>query len=186
MNDIGDGFSLARRDMEIRGRGQIVGTRQHGHMERVGHYSYFKMLEEEIEEQAGRAGPCRVKMDIRLPVVLPSSYLPQSSVRIVIFRRLLRVETMEELSELENELRERFGPIPQSVAFMIASARVRSLGPANGLQYVRCSLKETCAAGEKNAVAVLAAGKASWFLSSEGSLYGPGGYRGMVELAKMV
>jgi len=186
MNDIGGGFSLARRDMEIRGGGQIIGTRQHGHMERVGHHSYFKMLEEAIDEEAGRTLSRRVKMDIRLPVVLPSTYVPQSSVRIVIFRRLLRVETIEETVELEKEIRERFGPIPQSVVFMIASARVRSLGASHGLQYVRCSLKETFVTGEKVSVAAAGGGNPGWFLSSDGSLYGPGGYRGMIELAKMM
>lgn len=186
MNDIGGGFSLARRDMEIRGGGQIVGTRQHGHMERVGYHSYFKMLEEAIDEEAGRTSSRRVKMDIRLPVVLPSSYVPQSSVRIVIFRRLLRVDTAEETMELEKEIRERFGPIPQSVAFMIASARVRSLGVSHGLQYVRCSLKETCAAGDNISLAAVNGSNTGWILSSDGSLYGPGGYRGMIELAKMM
>lgn len=186
MNDTGGGYSLARRDMEIRGGGQIAGTRQHGHMERVGPLSYFKMLEEAIEEQSGINHSRRVKMDIRLPVVLPSSYVPQSSVRIVIFRRLLRVETLEETVELEKEIRERFGPIPQSVAFMIASARVRSLGASHGLQYVRCSLKETCIRGENISVTAAGGGTPGWFLSSDGSLVGPGGYRGMIELAKMM
>lgn len=186
MNDIGGGYSLARRDMEIRGGGQIVGTRQHGHMERVGHLSYFRMLEEALEEQTGRTHAQRVKMDIRLPVVLPSSYVPQSSVRIVIFRRLLRVETIEETVELEKEIRERFGPIPQSVAFMISSAKVRTLGADHGLQYVRCGLKETCVTGENVSVSVVAGSSKGWFYSSDGSLYGPGGYRGMIELAKMM
>lgn len=186
MNDIAGGFSLAKRDMEIRGGGQIVGTRQHGHMERVGHHSYFKMLEEAIEEEAGRTPLMRVKMDIRLPVVLPSSYVPQSSVRIVIFRRLLRVETIEETVELEKEIRERFGPIPQSVTFMIASARVRSLGVAHGLQYVRCSLKETCVTGENSFITAVASGAPGWIHALDGSLYGPGGYRGILELAKMM
>ncbi|MDO9509437.1 MAG: CarD family transcriptional regulator [Thermovirgaceae bacterium] len=186
MNDTGGGFSLARRDMEIRGGGQIAGTRQHGHMERVGYHSYFKMLEEEIAKQTGKGSIKLVRMDIRLPVVLPSSYVPQSSVRIVIFRRLLRAESIEETTELEKEIRERFGPIPQSVAFMIASARVRSLGTAHGLQYVRCSLKETCVTGDKASLAALFRGISGWFLSSDGSLAGPGGYRGMLELAKMI
>ncbi len=186
MNDIGEGFSLARRDMEIRGGGQIAGTRQHGHIERIGYHSYFKMLEEEIEEQTGKGSLKAVKMDIRLPVVLPSTYVPQSSVRIVIFRRLLRAGSIEEISELEKEIRERFGPIPQSVAFMIASARVRSLGAAHGLQYVRCSLKETNVTGDNASLAVLARSAGGWFVSSGGSLSGPGGYRGMLELAKMM
>lgn len=186
MTDSGGGFSLARRDMDIRGGGQIAGTRQHGHMERVGYHSYFKMLEEAIDEQSGRSPSLRVKMDIRLPVVLPSSYVPQSSVRVVIFRRILRADTIEETDELEREIRERFGPIPQSVEFMIACARVRSLGAAHGLQYVRCSMKETVATVNRELFGPTAEGRSGWMLSSDGHLCGPGGYKGITELARIL
>ncbi len=88
--------------------------------------------------------------------------------------------------ELEKEVRERFGPIPRSVAFMLASAKVRSTGRRNGLQYVHCALEETRAGGDPLKLRELASGKAGWMLTSSGILTGPGGYRGMVELAEML
>ena len=183
MTDLGGGFDLAKRDMEIRGGGQIIGTRQHGHVERVGYHTYFKMLEEEISAESGKSASAVVRMEIRLPVVLPSSYVPQSSVRIALFRRLLRIESIEEAAELEKEIRERFGPIPQSVSFMIDSSRVRSLGSVHGLQYVRCSLKDTQVGGVPEGLQAIARKLRGWIVSSRGLLTGPGGYRGMGDLA---
>ncbi|HDQ92620.1 MAG TPA: transcription-repair coupling factor, partial [Synergistetes bacterium] len=179
------GFALAKRDMEIRGGGQIAGTRQHGHVERVGYHSYFKILEEEISLASGKKSVPVVNMDIRLPVVLPSAYVPQSSVRIVIFRKLLKVSNIREIEDLRNELRERFGPLPKSVDFMLASAVVRTLGPYHGLQYVRCNLRETCAAGEANQISCLPR-RGGWLQKMDGTLVGPGGYSGMLELAGMI
>lgn len=186
LNDRGGGFALAKRDMEIRGGGQLIGTRQHGHVDRIGFNAYFKMLEEEIASESGGGPGQGVKMEIRIPVVLPSSYVPQSSVRIALFRRLLRADNISEVLELEKEVRERFGPIPQSVAFMLASAKVQSTGRRNGLQYVHCSLKETQAGGDPLKLGGLASCKVGWVLASSGILTGPGGYRGMVELAEMI
>ena len=117
-------------------------------------------------------------------MVLPSSYVPQSSVRIAIFRRLLRVDSLPEVLDLEKEIRERFGPVPQSVSFMIASAKIRSMGHRNGLQYVRCTLKETQAGGDPERLEVLASGRPGWVLASGGVLTGPGGYRGLLGLAE--
>jgi transcription-repair coupling factor (superfamily II helicase) len=172
--------------MEIRGGGQLIGTRQHGHIDRIGFNAYFRMLEEEVASESGREPDQRVRMDIRLPVVLPSSYVPQSSVRIALFRRLLRVNSLPEVLDLEKEIRERFGPVPQSVSFMIASAKIRSMGHRNGLQYVRCTLKEIQAGGDPERLKGLASGRPGWVLSSGGVLTGPGGYRGMLGLADMV
>jgi transcription-repair coupling factor (superfamily II helicase) len=186
LSDRGGGLALAKRDMEIRGGGQLIGTRQHGHIDRVGFNAYFKMLEEEITSESGGEPAQGVRMEIRIPVILPSSYVPQSSVRIALFRRLLRVEGVGEVLELEKEIRERFGPIPRSVAFMLASAKVRSTGRRNGLQYVHCALEETRAGGDPLKLRELASGKAGWMLTSSGILTGPGGYRGMVELAEML
>lgn len=186
MNDLGGGFALAKRDMEIRGGGQIIGTRQHGHVERIGYQTYFKILEEEISAEAGKTASPAVRMEIRLPVVLPSSYVPQSSVRIALFRRLLRIDNIEEASELENEIRERFGPVPQSVSFMIDSAKVRSLGNVHGLQYVRCSLKDTQVGGGPANLEAVGRDLRGWMVTSRGVLTGPGGYRGMRELADVL
>jgi transcription-repair coupling factor (superfamily II helicase) len=107
-------------------------------------------------------------------------------VRIALFRRLLRADSLSEVLELEKEVRERFGPIPQSVAFMLASAKVRSAGRRNGLQYVHSALKETRAGGDPLKLGELASCKVGWVLASKGILIGPGGYRGMVELAAML
>jgi len=186
LNDRGGGFALAKRDMEIRGGGQLIGTRQHGHIDRVGFNAYFKMLEEEIASEFGGEPLQGVKMEIRIPVILPSSYVPQSSVRIALFRRLLRVKGVEEVLDLEKEIRERFGPIPRSVAFMLAAAKVRSAGRPDGLQYVHCTQEQTRAGGDPSKLRELASGKAGWLPTSNGILVGPGGYRGMMELAEML
>ncbi|MFP4481658.1 MAG: DEAD/DEAH box helicase [Thermovirgaceae bacterium] len=181
MTEVGSGYKLARRDLEIRGGGQLIGTRQHGRIERVGFTLYYRMLEEEVAKLKGEDARKEVPVDFQLPLRLPASYIPQSNVRVTLFRRLLRVSGTEEVRAIEEELKDRFGPVPDSVKSVLALARLRVAGKKHGIEYVRCSESETVFSGVGNDLASRLDGR-RWYKAGDGRLRGPGGYRGMVEL----
>jgi len=180
--DLGEGltgYELARRDLQIRGGGEILGLRQHGHMERVGFHLYCKMLEEEVRKIRGKEEESlQTHVDVRLPLSFPSHFMPQSSVRVAFFRRLLRSESLEEVYALEGEARDRFGKLPESMKFLFAIARVKLIGPKVGITSVRCTEEETLVWSKSKDIISRLPSK-EWFYKSDGSIVGPGGYRGL-------
>ncbi len=183
MTEIGSGYRLARRDLEIRGGGQLIGTRQHGRIERVGFTLYYRMLEEEVAKLKGEASKEETSVDFRLPLRLPASYIPQSNVRVTLFRKLLRAGSLEEVESIAGELRDRFGPIPDSVACMLAMTVLRVAGRKHGIEYVVCTEKKTeVLVNGSDLASRLDAGR--WHLSTSGKLAGPGGYGGIIELGR--
>jgi transcription-repair coupling factor (superfamily II helicase) len=181
MTELGSGYKLARRDLEIRGGGQLIGTKQHGRIERVGFTLYYRMLEEEVAKLKGEEAQGKTRVEFQLPLRLPASYIPQSNVRVTLFRRLLRTTETDELKAIEGELRDRFGPVPDSVASVLALARLRLSGKNHGIEYVKCTEAETVLFG---AAEELGSGldRKRWHVTSHGRLRGPGGYKGMIEL----
>jgi len=185
MTELGSGYKLARRDLEIRGGGQLIGTKQHGRIERVGFTLYYRMLEEEVAKLKGEEAQGKTRVEFQLPLRLPASYIPQSNVRVTLFRRLLRASETEEVKAIEEELRDRFGPVPDSVASVLALARLRLAGKNHGIEYVRCTEAETVLFG---ATEELGSGldRRRWHRASRGRLRGPGGYKGMIELDRVL
>lgn len=181
MTEIGSGYRIARRDLEIRGGGQLIGTRQHGRIERVGFTLYYRMLEEEVARLKGKEAHDGTRVDFQLPLRLPASYIPQSNVRVTLFRRLLRVTEEGSLKAIEEELKDRFGPVPDAVACVLAVARLRLCGREHGIEYVECSGKATVLYGDTGNLAAFLDGR-KWHKTTAGRLRGPGGYSGMTEL----
>jgi transcription-repair coupling factor (superfamily II helicase) len=116
-SELGSGFKIAMRDLEIRGAGNILGTEQSGHIASVGYEMYCQLLED-----AGRSLrnlPVRelAHVAIELPITahFPDEYIPPGRLKIEMYRRLSRVDLLEVLAEYRDELRDRFGPIPDVV-----------------------------------------------------------------------
>lgn len=132
--EFGSGFKLALRDLEIRGAGNLLGAEQHGHMAAVGFELYNQMLREAVVELKGEAppaGPARPQApvwDLRVDSYIPDSYIRDPRQKVELYRRLAQVETSPELEELENEVRDRFGrlPEPAEYLFKLAGLRVRA------------------------------------------------------------
>jgi len=135
--ELGSGFQIAMRDMEIRGAGNLLGTQQSGYMDAVGYDLYKKLVEEAVEELQSESdmekdsGPpeessCRV--DIDLPAYFSETYVGDASLRINLYRRLSALNSIGQVDNFENELLDRFGPLPAEAGCLLNVTRLRLLG----------------------------------------------------------
>jgi transcription-repair coupling factor (superfamily II helicase) len=131
-SDVGAGFAVAMRDLEIRGAGNILGTQQSGHIATVGYELYCELLEQAV--RTVKKLPPRVGADVHIDLpgeaYLPRSYVPDMRLKIDLYRRLARAATAEELAELAAELADRFGPRPAPVERLLRLGRLRVLAQA--------------------------------------------------------
>ena len=120
-SELGAGFRIAMRDLEIRGAGNILGTEQSGNIAAVGYELYCQLLENSV--RALKKQPLRYQRHckIELPVsnYVPDKYIPEQKLKIEVYRRLSQANTLEQLTELETELRDRFGPVPTAARRML-------------------------------------------------------------------
>jgi transcription-repair coupling factor (superfamily II helicase) len=131
-SDIGAGFAVAMRDLEIRGAGNILGTQQSGHIAAVGYELYCELLEQAVRKAKRLPPKVSVDVHVQLPgeAHLPRNYVPDMRLKIDLYRRLARVESQSELDELAVELVDRFGPRPPEVERLLDLARLRLLAQA--------------------------------------------------------
>ncbi len=124
---IGAGFSIAMRDLEIRGAGNILGTEQSGHIAAVGYELYTQLLEKTVRRLQDLPPRERVEVNIDLPgeAYLPKTYVSDMRMKIDLYRRLSRVTQQEDLQGLLDEMADRFGRPPEVVARLVRLARLR-------------------------------------------------------------
>jgi transcription-repair coupling factor (superfamily II helicase) len=127
--ELGAGFAIAMRDLEIRGAGDLLGAEQSGHVAALGFELYVELLAEAVAELSGERRPAArpVRVDVRVDAYVPNAYVDSEALRIDLHRRLALVETEDELRELEAATIDRFGPIPPPVEnlFGIQEARIK-------------------------------------------------------------
>lgn len=140
--DFGAGYELAKRDLEIRGGGELVGTAQHGSVIGVGFERYCDLLEEAILREKGEWHE-RTAIEVTIPTAIPIDYLPPENMRVALYRRILWMNDTAALTELREETRDRFGPIPPQLAFMFDLAVIRIIGPDRGVRSVTVTKDET-------------------------------------------
>ena len=130
-SDLGSGFKIAMRDMEIRGVGTLLGQRQHGHMQAVGYNLYCKMLSEAVARMKGGQKPdlddFETVADIQIDAFIPDSYIKNEALKLDIYRRIAAVENEEERSDMLEELIDRFGEPPKSVMNLLEITKVKSM-----------------------------------------------------------
>lgn len=143
-SELGAGFKIAMRDLEIRGAGNILGTAQSGHIVAVGFDLYCRMLKNAVGHLSGEARKAPPRATVRLdfvetgeadflagdssayaPAFLPSSYVPTPRLRIEAYRKIAEVETVAELQTLEREWEDRYGPVPQAASHLLLLCRIQ-------------------------------------------------------------
>ncbi len=153
-SDLGSGFHIALRDLDIRGAGDLLGPDQSGFVAEIGYDMYHRILDEAIRELKEehfsdlfedeiRDNPRDwvedVKIDIDLDIRLPESYLPSIPERLRIYRRIAAASTEQDLREIQRELIDRFGPMPGPVLALFDATRIRNISEKIGIE--RVSLK---------------------------------------------
>ena len=129
--DLGSGFKIAMRDLEIRGAGNLLGEAQHGHMEAVGYDLYCKMLNEAVKSMKQGNSEEEVEsftttVDLNVDAFIPAFYIPDEYQKLDIYKRIALIETEEEMDDMMEELIDRFGDIPKKVQKLIMIARLKA------------------------------------------------------------
>jgi transcription-repair coupling factor (superfamily II helicase) len=137
--ELGAGYRIALRDLELRGAGNLLGAEQSGHAYAVGFDLYLRWLDETVKALQGagdrvEVAPPEVILDS--PARIPDGYVPDDDVKLDLYRRLARAASPGEIDELSAELRERFGPLPAEAASLLDLTRLRVVGVGLGLQHV--------------------------------------------------
>ncbi len=125
--DLGSGFKIAMRDLEIRGAGNILGKQQHGHMQAVGYDLYCKMLEEAVKEEKGITGASRnfVTIDLDVDAYLPEHYIVNEVQKLDIYKRIASISGDNDYEEMKDELKDRFGNLPTEAEHLLEVARIK-------------------------------------------------------------
>ena len=127
--DLGSGFKIAMRDLEIRGAGNLLGAEQHGHMQAVGYDLYCKMLDEAVKEAKGikQQEEFETTVDLELNAFIPPKYIPNEYQKLDIYKRIAGIESQEEYEDMLEELLDRFGEPPKAVENLLAIAALKAL-----------------------------------------------------------
>jgi transcription-repair coupling factor (superfamily II helicase) len=125
--ELGSGFKIAMRDLEIRGAGNLLGESQSGHIAAVGYDLYVQMVTEAVAELKGEPvrEPAEIKLELPLDANLPPEYVAKEELRLEAYRRLAVVETVEEVDDIRAEWEDRYGPVPTEAEALLRVARLR-------------------------------------------------------------
>ncbi|HVH11350.1 MAG TPA: transcription-repair coupling factor, partial [Gemmatimonadales bacterium] len=139
--DLGSGYRIALRDLELRGAGNLLGAEQSGYAQAVGFDTYLRWLEETVEalktgkpDAATPDVPPEVILD--QPAHLADAYVPDEAAKLALYRRLARAEAPSEIEAVREELRDRFGPLPDDAQRLLLVSELRALGARAGLEMI--------------------------------------------------
>ncbi|MBS6447257.1 MAG: transcription-repair coupling factor [Clostridiales bacterium] len=127
--EFGSGFKIALRDLEIRGAGDVLGSRQHGHMESVGYDMYLKILNDAVLEEKGIAPKEKIECVINIgrDSYIPETYIPSAAQRIDIYKKIAAIENAQDVDDIADELLDRYGDLPSSVETLLSISLVRAM-----------------------------------------------------------
>jgi transcription-repair coupling factor (superfamily II helicase) len=147
-SQLGAGYSIAMRDLEIRGAGDILGTRQHGYIASVGFHLYTRLLADSVQRlRSGKNVPVLseallrehgtpgvpISVDLPIPVSLPAGYIPDRQIRTRLYRRLADIRSLDEIEALAEEFIDRFGPLPAEALNLFYQLKIKLLAERAGL-----------------------------------------------------
>ena len=137
---LGSGFTLATNDLEIRGAGELLGEEQSGHIQAIGFTLYLEMLERAVnaikngkQADLGSALDQGIEVNLHLPALIPDDYLPDVNMRLTLYKRLANCQTERDLYELQVEMIDRFGLLPEPAKTLFELAKLRQMGERLGL-----------------------------------------------------
>ena len=137
--ELGNGFKIAMRDLEIRGAGTLLGKQQHGHIESVGYDLYCRMLEDAVRTEKGGAaapeGSCTVDLDV--DAFIPEEYIVNEIQKLDIYKRIAAIQNSEDADAMRDELRDRFGELPERVSNLLAIALIKAEATALFIKDIR-------------------------------------------------
>ena len=155
LTELGSGFKIAMLDLEIRGAGNLLGKEQHGHMLSVGFDFYCKILDEEVRRLSGevsdepvRGEPIVLPMDIE--AYLPDEYVPIPNVKVELYKKMATIDDEETLEGLIEEIRDRFGPLPDVVSHLFLIAHIRLLAARLKIEKIGSNIKGLVFTFKKN------------------------------------
>jgi transcription-repair coupling factor (superfamily II helicase) len=137
-SDLGAGFAIAMRDLEIRGAGNILGSEQSGHIAAVGYELYCQLLEEAVRQAKGEPAPPRRDTHVELGVdsFIPKEYVPSDRQRMEVYRRLARCAGAADMEQLATDLADAYGPVPPEAQTLLDLAEVRVRAAQFGIQSI--------------------------------------------------
>jgi transcription-repair coupling factor (superfamily II helicase) len=137
-SDLGSGFRVAALDLEIRGAGNLLGGEQSGHIDAVGFEMYMKLLEETVRELKGEdiEDDTRATVNLRVDLKVEDDYIPDMNQRLMVYRKVAAVRSEPELATILDEVRDRYGPPPDSVLNLAEYGRIRILADRLGVESI--------------------------------------------------
>ena len=161
LDTLGAGFQLASHDMDIRGTGNMLGAEQSGHIREVGVELYQQMLEDAVNSLKSRQfrdkGETELlddewtpQININLPILLPETYVADLGVRLSLYRRLSHLKTVDDLHNLREEIIDRFGPLPQEAAYLLAIMHLKQSCRIANIEKIDLGSKGTVISFRKN------------------------------------
>lgn len=137
--ELGSGFKIAMRDLEIRGAGNIIGAAQHGHMASVGYDLYCRMLEDTIKLVKGEIDkePFETTVDLKVDAYIPSEYIKDEVQKIEIYKKIASIDSKESMMDIQEEIEDRFSDIPTSVYNLMNIAYIKSVANKSGIEEIK-------------------------------------------------
>lgn len=141
--ELGSGFKIAMRDLEIRGAGNILGKEQHGHIEKVGYDMYCKLLKETIDELQGieNDDEFEVKLNLSFSAYIDRKYVADEDMRMRLYRKILDLDTQEALDKLRTSIEESYGKMPEDMNYLLEVGLIRNLAAKAKIKQVDISPK---------------------------------------------
>ena len=137
--ELGSGFKIAMRDLEIRGAGNLIGAAQHGHMASVGYDLYCRMLEDTIKLVRGEIDkePIETTVDLKVDAYIPGNYIKDEVQKIEVYKKIANIDSKESMMDIQEELEDRFSDIPPSVDNLINIAYIKTIANSLGIVEVK-------------------------------------------------
>ncbi|MWN06531.1 transcription-repair coupling factor [Gilliamella sp. Pas-s95] len=133
LEDLGAGFALATHDLEIRGAGELLGSDQSGQIETIGFNLYLELLDDAVKSLKEGKEPTlesllnsqQTEVELRLPTLIPDDFIPDVNTRLSLYKRIASIDDLDELTDIQVEMRDRFGKLPDAVLFLLETTKIR-------------------------------------------------------------
>lgn len=141
--ELGSGFKIAMRDLEIRGAGNILGKEQHGHIEKIGYDLYCKLLKETIDELQGVESQKEidVKLNLSFSVYIDKNYINDESMRMRLYREILDLDSQDGIDKIKTNIEDSYGKMPQELEYLLDIGLIRNLAGKYGIKQVDINFK---------------------------------------------